>query len=223
MSSKRETWLGGRSNQATFSCQQIRNPRADSRPRRLEFPETKPSFVSIRFQDFELDLHSGELRKPEAPTVLLPPQSFVILRMLLEQSGKLVSRSAIQQSLWPDGTVVEFEHSIGAAMNRLRRVLGDSAENPRFIETLTRRGYRWIAAVEWVADAGPSSRLFSEHRVLQVSDEFSKAQTLLSWVPDLPPDLEQIMDKCLEKDRNLSSSKVMLAGLSLHYVKFQDC
>ena len=102
--------------------------------------ESKKAFAAVRFEGFELDLHSGELRKNGTPPVRLPEQSFQILAMLLEHPGKVVSRREIQQRLWPDGTVVEFEHSIGAAMNRLRQALGDSAENARYIETLTRRG-----------------------------------------------------------------------------------
>jgi DNA-binding winged helix-turn-helix (wHTH) protein len=216
MSSKRETWLGERSNNAKSFTPTKQNLNGSSPDWKLEWPKTKRSFVSVRFQEFELDLHSGELRKAEAPTVRLPEQSFVILRMLLEHSGKVVRRTEIQQRLWPDGTVVEFEHSIGSAMARLRQVLGDSAENPRFIETFARRGYRWMAGAEWVADAAPSSQVFTEHRSLQAPDESSR------WIAGLPPDLEQIIDKCLEKDRNLSFSRVMLAGLSLHYVIFED-
>src|ERR1700746_2480440 len=116
--------------------------------------ESKEAFAAVRFEGFELDLHSGELRKTGTPPVRLPEQSLQILAMLLEHAGKVVSRREIQRHLWPDGTVVEFEHSIGAAMNRLRQVLGDSAEDARYIQTLTRRGYRWIAGVEWVAEAG---------------------------------------------------------------------
>jgi eukaryotic-like serine/threonine-protein kinase len=144
-------------------------------------PENKESFVSVRFQDFELDLHSGELRKTGVPAVRLPEQSFQILRMLLERSGKVVSRAEIQQCLWPDGTIVEFEHSIGAAMNRLRQVLGDSAENPRLIETLTRRGYRWMAGAEWVAESGPGSPAGPEGLVQHAPAEAPRSRRLLWW------------------------------------------
>jgi eukaryotic-like serine/threonine-protein kinase len=116
-------------------------------------PKSKESFAAVRFDNFELDLRSGELRKDGTPAVRLPEQSFQILAMLLERAGSVVSRGEIQERLWPDGTVVEFEHSIGAAMNRLRQALGDSAENARYIETLTRRGYRWIAVAEWIPEA----------------------------------------------------------------------
>ncbi|MFZ0732108.1 MAG: winged helix-turn-helix domain-containing protein [Candidatus Sulfotelmatobacter sp.] len=143
--------------------------------------ESKQAFVSVRFQDFELDLHSGELRKTGAPAVRLPEQSFQILRMLLERSGKVVSRAEIQQCLWPDGTIVEFEHSIGAAMNRLRQVLGDSAENPRLIETLTRRGYRWMAGAEWVAESGPGSPAAPEGLVQHAPAEAPRSRSLLWW------------------------------------------
>ena len=112
-------------------------------------PSSKASLGLIHFEGFQLDLRSGELRKDGAPTVHLPEQPFQILTMLLEHPSEVVTRREIQQRLWPDDTIVEFEHSISAAMNRLRQVLGDSAENPRYIETLARRGYRWKAEVRW--------------------------------------------------------------------------
>src|SRR5215469_9111093 len=143
--------------------------------------EHKGAFVSVRFQDFELDLHSAELRKPGTPTVRLPEQSFQILRMLLERSGKVVSRAEIQERLWPDGTVVEFEHSNGAAMNRLRQVLGDSAESPRFIETLTRRGYRWMAGAEWAAADGPASHADAQGTAQQASAASIKSERFVWW------------------------------------------
>ena len=80
----------------------------------------------------------------------LPEQPFRILLILLSRPGELVSRDEIRNSLWPNGTVVEFEHSINAAVNRLRQMLGDSAENPHLIETLARRGYRWKSKVIWI-------------------------------------------------------------------------
>ena len=143
--------------------------------------EVKGAFVSVRFKDFELDLHSAELRKTGTPTVRLPEQSFQILKMLLESSGKVVSRAEIQERLWPDGTVVEFEHSIGAAVNRLRQVLGDSAESPRFIETLTRRGYRWMAGADWAAEHGPASLVGAAAPARQAPAATSKSERLVWW------------------------------------------
>jgi eukaryotic-like serine/threonine-protein kinase len=103
-----------------------------------------------RFETFELDLRSGELRRNREQAIQLSEQPFRILAMLLARPGDLVTREEIRSQLWPNGTIVEFEHSISAAMNRLRQALGDSPENPRYIETLARRGYRWKTPVEWV-------------------------------------------------------------------------
>ena len=108
---------------------------------------------TVRFAALELDLRSGELRKDGAKPVRLPEQPFRILAMLLEHAGEVVSREEIRKKLWPNDTIVEFEHSISAAMNRLRQALGDSADKPRYIETLARRGYRLLVPVEWVEPA----------------------------------------------------------------------
>src|SRR6187549_3739505 len=91
----------------------------------------------VRFEIFEVDLRTRELRK-QGSKVKLPEQSFQILQMLIECPGELVMREDIRKRLWPNDTVVEFEHSINAAMARLRQALGDSADSPRFIETLAR-------------------------------------------------------------------------------------
>jgi len=103
-----------------------------------------------RFEGFELDVRAGELRPLDGAPVRLPEQSLRILLLLLEHPGEVVQREEIQKKLWPNDTIVEFEHSISAAMNRLRQALGDSADKPRFVETLARRGYRWMVPVEWV-------------------------------------------------------------------------
>jgi serine/threonine protein kinase/Tol biopolymer transport system component len=109
----------------------------------------------IRFESFEVSLPSGELRKNDEK-VKLPEQSFQILAMLLERPGEVVLRREIQKRLWPNDTVVEFENSINAAIKRLRLALGDSADHPRYIETLARRGYRFVFPVEHVGAASPS-------------------------------------------------------------------
>jgi Tol biopolymer transport system component/DNA-binding winged helix-turn-helix (wHTH) protein len=107
----------------------------------------------VRFEDFELDLRSGELRRDGSDTVRFPAQPFRILTMLLEHPGDVVSREEIRRKLWPNDTEVDFDHSISAAMNRVRQALGDSADDPHYIETLARRGYRWKVAVEWIEPA----------------------------------------------------------------------
>jgi serine/threonine protein kinase len=103
----------------------------------------------VRFGVFELDLRARELRKAGLSTGL-PEQSIKILALLLEKPGEVVLREEIRKKLWPNDTVVEFDHSINAAIQRLRQALGDPAERPQYIETLARRGYRWKIPVEWV-------------------------------------------------------------------------
>ena len=105
----------------------------------------KKNFLA-RFKEFVLDLRTGELCHDSGRVIRLPEQAFQILVMLLESPGEVVSREEIRKRLWPNDTVVEFEHSISAAMNRLRQALGDSASDPTYIETLARRGYRWNAS-----------------------------------------------------------------------------
>src|SRR3954468_3042884 len=97
----------------------------------------------IRFGPYELDVRSAELRKG-GTRVRLPEQPFQILLMLLASPGNLVTREEIRGRLWPGATVVEFDQSINAAVKRLRIVLRESADQPRYIETLPRRGYRFI-------------------------------------------------------------------------------
>jgi TolB-like protein/tetratricopeptide (TPR) repeat protein len=100
-----------------------------------------------RFDQFEVDLRSHELRKGGL-RVRLQDQPFQILTLLIDRAGDVVTREEIRDRLWPDGTFVDFEHSMNAAIKRLRAALGDTAESPRFVETLHRRGYRFIATVE---------------------------------------------------------------------------
>jgi DNA-binding winged helix-turn-helix (wHTH) protein/tetratricopeptide (TPR) repeat protein len=110
----------------------------------------------ILFGAFELDLATGELRSTEAPDpnkVLLREQVFQVLRILLEREGKIVTREEIKAKLWPNDTVVDFDHSINVTIKSLRRALGDSADNPRYIETLARRGYRLMVATEYLESA----------------------------------------------------------------------
>jgi DNA-binding winged helix-turn-helix (wHTH) protein/TolB-like protein/Tfp pilus assembly protein PilF len=106
-----------------------------------------PRAQRVRFGPFELDLRAGELRKHNAK-IRLQEQPFLILVMLLDQPGEVVLREEIRKKLWPSDTVVEFDHSINAAVKRLRDALGDSAEAPRYIETVARRGYRFAGSVE---------------------------------------------------------------------------
>ncbi|MGH9788795.1 MAG: winged helix-turn-helix domain-containing protein, partial [Candidatus Acidiferrales bacterium] len=112
----------------------------------------------MRFGPFEANLHSGQLRRNRLK-LKLPVQSFQVLALLLEHPGELVSREELRKKLWPDGTFVDFEHGLNAAVNRLREALGDSAEQPSYIETLPRRGYQFIGRVEYAEAVVPPGTL----------------------------------------------------------------
>lgn len=100
-----------------------------------------------RFGVFELDLSAGELRK-NGVKLRLQGQPFQVLALLLDRAGEVVTREELQQTLWPSDTFVDFDHSLNTAINKVREALGDSASSPRYVETLARRGYRFIAAVQ---------------------------------------------------------------------------
>ena len=107
-------------------------------------------FRRFKFGVFEADLRTGELTKL-GKRVRLQEQPFQLLAILLERSGELVIREEIRERLWPK-TIVDFDHGLNKAISKVREALGDSAENPRFIETVTSRGYRFLADVAIVND-----------------------------------------------------------------------
>jgi eukaryotic-like serine/threonine-protein kinase len=115
----------------------------------------------VRLGAFELDLRSGELRPLEPEngmrTMVLQEQPFQVLRLLIERNGEVATREEIRKSLWPNDTAVDFNHSINVAIGTLRRALRDSAEEPKYIETVARRGYRLIASIEWETTAEEQS------------------------------------------------------------------
>ena len=108
--------------------------------------ETQSRPRLVRFGAFEADVRTGELRK-DGVKLKFSGQPFQVLAILLERPGEVVTREELQKRLWPD-TFVDVEHNLNTAINKIREVLGDSAESPRFVETLPRRGYRFIAPVE---------------------------------------------------------------------------
>jgi len=115
-----------------------------------------PVATELCFGAYHVDLRTGELRK-HGRKVRLAGRPFQILALLLEQPGELLTRKQLQERLWPRDTFVDFEHGVNAAIQTLRRALCDSHKKPRYVETLPRRGYRFIAAVETVpATAGGS-------------------------------------------------------------------
>lgn len=111
-------------------------------------PSSEPQL--LRFSVFEVDLAAGELRKNGA-RLRLQEQPFQVLAVLLENAGRVVTRDDLRQKIWPADTFVDFDHSLNTAVNKVREALGDSATSPRFVETLARRGYRFIAPVNGVS------------------------------------------------------------------------
>jgi serine/threonine protein kinase/DNA-binding winged helix-turn-helix (wHTH) protein len=160
-------------------------------------PGSEPEVAnSVNFGAFQLDLRARELRK-RGRKIGLPEQSIQILAMLLEQPGQVVLREEIQKKLWPNDTVVEFDHSINAAVKRLRQALDDDADTPRYVETLPRRGYRFIYAVDGVGEgaspaqdrevaAGPVPAHTGAAGLASLSERQAPALNLGERVP-LPP------------------------------------
>jgi cholera toxin transcriptional activator len=116
----------------------------------------QPNNIRIaRFGVFELDLGTGELRKGGVK-LRLQGQPIQVLTLLLERAGDVVTREELRQKLWASDTFVDFDHSLNTAINKVRETLGDSASSPRYVETLARRGYRFIAPVQAPAQAPPA-------------------------------------------------------------------
>jgi DNA-binding winged helix-turn-helix (wHTH) protein len=109
--------------------------------------------MRYRFGIYEADVRAGELLR-EGSKIKLQEQPFQVLVALLEHPGEIITREDLRQRLWPSDTFVDFDHSLNTAINKLREALRDSANNPRFIETKARRGYRFIAPVQVIADEG---------------------------------------------------------------------
>src|ERR1700689_3413326 len=113
-------------------------------PKNSGSPSPRPK--RIAFENFEVDMRSGEIRK-HGIRIRLQAQPFQLLALLLVNAGEVVSREEICRDLWPADTFVDFDHSLAAAVNKIREALGDAADNPKYIETIPKRGYRFIATI----------------------------------------------------------------------------
>ena len=122
----------------------------------MPMPPSNREARLLRFGVFEVDLAAGELRKNGA-RIRLQEQPFQVLTALLQNAGQVVTREELRERIWPADTFVDFDHSLNTAVNKIRESLGDSASSPRFVETLARRGYRFIAPVENVGAAAAIS------------------------------------------------------------------
>ena len=145
--------------------------------------QPQPS-ARLAFGPFDVDTSAGELRK-SGVRVRLPGQPFQILLILLAHPGEVVSREQLRERIWSSGTFIDFEHGLSAAVNKLRRALGDSAENPRYIETVPGRGYRFIARVGQVDGFGAISDTGrSGHQAAVIQLQYGGKEPALRTVPE---------------------------------------
>jgi DNA-binding winged helix-turn-helix (wHTH) protein len=140
-----------------------------------------------RFGAFEADASTGELRR-QGIRIKLHAQPFQVLLMLLERPGEVLSREEISRALWSDDTFVDYDHGVNSAVNRIREALGDAASSPRFVETLARRGYRFVAPVEAIAaeaDQSPASESTSPSQSIPEA-EARTGNGILASLEELP-------------------------------------
>lgn len=145
-----------------------------------------------RFGAFEADASTRELRK-QGIRIKLNAQPFQVLVMLLERPGEVLTREQISRELWPDGIFVDSEHGVNSAVNRIREALGDTASNPRFVETLARRGYRFVAPVERIAlsdNPYPQlSKIPSSIEKVQIAPQIESELPRRGWILSSPQEL----------------------------------
>jgi DNA-binding winged helix-turn-helix (wHTH) protein len=132
--------------------------------RELDMPASIPNDQVLRFDNFELDIRAGELRK-QGVKLRLQGQPLQVLAKLLQHAGDLVTRAELRLEVWPGDTFVDFDHSLHNAIARIREAIGDSASTPRYIETLPRRGYRFIERVDEVQPQASIFPLRPGHQV----------------------------------------------------------
>lgn len=148
-------------------------------------PVPPPNSRVARFGVFELDLTAGELRK-SGVRLRLQGQPYQVLALLLERAGEVVTREELQQKLWPSDTFVDFDHSLNTAINKVREALGDSASSPRYVETLARRGYRFIAPVQNNAQNNEPAQVTPSQQPAPAQP----APALTNVAPPIHPELE---------------------------------
>ena len=138
-----------------------------------------------RFGLFEADAATGELRR-QGVRIKINAQPFQVLCLLLDRAGELLTREEIARGLWPDGTFVDYEHGVNSAINRIREALGDSAANPRFVETLARRGYRFVAPVERIEPEGNAEARIDAEAEVAAAEPTAVANLTTPSVEELP-------------------------------------
>src|SRR5579864_6291192 len=148
-------------------------------------PEARSAGRTLRFGVYESDLATGALRK-NGSLIRLQEQPFQILAMLLERPGEMVTREDLRTKLWPADTFVDFDHSLNTAVNKLREALGDTASNPRFVQTVARRGYRFIAPVAVVESTGAERTPTQENALGDESSPLSTQPTAVHPELEVP-------------------------------------
>jgi len=169
-----------------------------------------------RFGAFEADAATGELRR-QGIRVKLNAQPFQVLLLLLDRRGELVTRDEISSMLWPDGTFVDSDHGVNSAVNRIREALGDTAGNPRFVETLARRGYRFVAPVERMGGA-VEAQAAAEIAAIETASDRPHAE------PELDPE-PNILTRILASPQDLPKTRgpvvqTLFVLMQLMYVGF---
>jgi cholera toxin transcriptional activator len=137
-----------------------------------------------RFGTFELDASTGELRKDGKSRPRIRDQALQILLMLIEKPQELVTREEMRERVWPADTFVDFDHGVNTAVNQVRSALGDAAANPTFIQTIPRRGYRFVAPVKWVGEGESASQAGEAER--GSAEPAKRRSGILSDADDLP-------------------------------------
>lgn len=167
-----------------------------------------------RFGAFEADSTTGELRR-QGVRIKLNAQPFQVLFMLLERPGELLTREEISRELWPDGTFVDYEHGVNSAVNRIREALRDTAGSPRFVETLARRGYRFVAPVERIVPSEDPSP-----PVCESPSSVSRGQAAVPTEPEI-----KLLSRILASPHELPKTsypvvQTLFVLLQLMYVSF---
>jgi cholera toxin transcriptional activator len=186
-------------------------------------PQSSPRY---RFGVFEADATLGELRR-QGVRIKLNAQPFQVLVMLLERPGELLTREEISRQLWPDGTFVDYEHGVNSAINRIREALGDTAGNPKFIETLARKGYRFVAPVEQIVLKENPSALESrpEPESNPESESKSEPSTLSDQTPAPAEPQAGFLNRILASPEDLPKTsypvvRTLFALLQVMYLSF---
>jgi len=183
--------------------------------------QTHRSPRNVRFGVFEADLEAGELRK-HGLRLKLPEQPFQILSMLLARPGEIVSREELRERLWPSDTFVDFDHGLNNAVMRLREVLGDSSDHPRFIETLPRRGYRFIAPVERKSESANGAARAESGTSRAAAGVAEAGQAAVPATVVVPAQGRFSIPRIALLAAAVLAGSVLISAIAVHYVRGVD-